>query len=562
MADRLTKNGYVVYYDNWPGSDHSNAYWEKIRKTEEEKVRNLLAQIPDPNNEYLLRIGKNLINLGEREKQKELKLLQQALGEDLTDANEYELINKFNEVIQGKKRFERAVDQIKRAAANYKNGQKQMAPVLSSLYLSHLQHTLGEEINQFIKKYSDHIMNNDLSDWEREYNDILDRAIEQALKDLLQYTNKDKIKDIYGTDEPQIELLRYFETLSHEQNVLTDIIRKKINVNNIRNLIKTNLEAIQFKKANGKNMTGFGWAKKAVGAAKSRAGQVGGSVNEFINQLIQGASESFENYNRGARTLVSETLKTDNVLIFSLESIIDIEKIMVDLDEQLSKSADLTESARIMSDYYEKNLSKLDKSFVIFTSGKAYSVNSSENLSHGFQNDKKRSIEQLPEILSQGEYGMSILKAQDFIKVLMNTIPDAVLDDKRDDVQKTLRLLLMQSMAYLLFDDWIALGGEVGDTNAIHAFTLNNIQVPLSYLLINAGNAIQTTIQYSQWFRVTLNMPKSIKYYDYHDYPTIDDKPDVQAAWEEQRQEALDLSTFSTHFLSNFYTTLIKNLPV
>ena len=556
----LPNDGYVVYSSQWDGGLGKHAWWNRVRQKQEDKVLNLLAHLPSENNDYYFQIGENLIKLGEQERNKELALISKALDIQVDEKDEVELINRFNEVIIGVQNYKRALNQINLAVANYKNGQKQMAPVLSSLYLPKLQQRLGEAIVNFIHKYEEELMHGDLTDWENMWEQLLTKAIDQALEDLLQYTNKDKIKDIYGTDVVHTELLDEFR---NNRDLFHTIIRNKINFEKVHDILIKNLEQVQIKLKSGKSLRGVkSWATAAVGGSKARAGQLGGSVNEFLNQLVQATGDSFKDYNRGAKTLISETLKTDNVLIFSLETKIDAEKIISGLDDALDKSVDLVESARIMNDYYEQHLKQLDNAFVVFTSGKAYGMSSFVNYGGGFQNDKHRSLEQLPDLLSQGPFAMSDQRAKDFLTVVVNAMPGAVLEDRRNTIETLLRTQLFQAMAYLLFDDWIALGNETGDTKAIHAFTLNNIEVPLSVLLMGAGEAIKKTVQYTRWFKVNVYYPDYVKYETRADYPQHENgSPNVEGAWEVQRVEAPGSISFSTHFLSNFYSEIISRLP-
>lgn len=558
----LTQDGYVVYSHNWPGTNHQNQSWNIIRSLKEYQVHNLLTQLPQPNNNYYYQIGQKLIDLGNEERKKEVALIEQALGEKVDISTEFKVVHEFNKIISGKENYEQALKQIKLATENYDDKHmKQMAPVLSSLFLSKFQHRLGEAINNFIKKYKEDLLMGDITQWEEQYEYILDKAIDDSFKDLFTYQNKEAKADIFGSEIQHLELLNEYlrQIGDSNDNIFTRMIRKKINVNNMKLLIQNRLVDIRKKISAGKNMTGWTWAKDVVGHSKSRAGQLGGTVNELIQQLVQSMGLTFNGNNRVGEILEGEKLKTDNILIFSEETTIDIQKAIEGLQQELQQnSKNLIESANTMSNYYESHLKNLKNSFIIYTSGKAYSLDTLGK-SGGFTNDKDRALDQLPIILQQGPNALDRDKVEKFMTVVANTRGGAVLESSRGRVNEYLEETLFQSMAYLLFDDWVAIGGEAGDNNAIHAFTLDNVQIPLSVLLKAAGQAMITTSNYKDWFSSKINYPKNLKYSSWREYPDKENLnsrgkvvKDVEGAWEEQRKEALDGFTFSTHFMKNF----------
>ena len=203
-----------------------------------------------------------------------------------------------------------------------------------------------------------------------------------------------------------------------------------------------------------------------------------------------------------------------------------------------------------------RNLKKLENAFVVYTSGKAY-ANKTLSDHGGFTGDKNRPISQLPTIVGQGPFGITEQRAQDFITLLINTMNGAILEDNKGSVRDEARDALFQSMAYLLFDDWVAIGEDAGDTKAIHAFTLNGIQIPLSVLLMGAGEAIIQVSGYKQYFNVQFTLPTKFLYETWKDYPTRinsrgEEVPNIVQAWKDQREDAIKRTSFTTHFLSNF----------
>ena len=111
-------------------------------------------------------------------------------------------------------------------------------------------------------------------------------------------------------------------------------------------------------------------------------------------------------------------------------------------------------------------------------------------------------------------------------------------------------------MANFMFDDWTNIG--VTTNNAIHIFSLDEVKIPLSYLLIATGKAMLNTISDpTSYFKVSFSVPNEIKYPE--KIQDFDVNIGMIGYWDEQRQIARKNSSFSIRFLSNF-KTLIKDL--
>lgn len=559
--DILNESGFVVYQ-----RDSRNAYWRRIRQKKEAQVRNLMGQIPAPNNDYYSRIGENLISLGKGERAKEIALINQALGTNFNVSDvaiEKEFIENFNQILIGADRYKKALQQITKANEEYTRGKKSLAPVLSSLFLSKLNKHLVPDLRKYINSHTEEILAGDTSDWEAISSEVLQKAAHKALEELLTTTSnlKDGEIDIFGTYATNVDLFK--EYLKEENSkIFFDLIESKIGLDNIKSIVAKHLEKIQYALLKGKRKTYSSWIANNIHTS-SRAGQFGGSVNEYIMQLEQAVANSLKESGRGARIMTNEMQKIDNALIISIDADVDANGILEDLSASLEGSESLIESANRMNEYYENHLKQLDKSFIIFSSGKAYGLNNFS--SHGFTNDKSRGIGDLRTVLTQGPNGMSIQKAQDFIDVVINAMPGAVLQGSQSAIKDSLRAEIFRSMAYLLFDDWIAIG-NIETTNAIHVFNLNGLEIPLSTLLIGAGQAIKAASQSSRWFRTDIHFPSNVKYPNGwqldDDYPMknvvrkrtgqLVSVPDVDQAWANQKEDAYSSVYFNTHFLSNF----------
>ena len=574
MAFLVNDHGYIVYERDT--NRISISYLEKIRKDEAEKINkaaeNVLS-ITTNKRGYFSEAGQKLIDLGIKEEARERALIDKVFGVNTEKiVSEADFIKAFNEIMIGKERFEQAVYQIKLALEKKTTGKvkKQLAPTISSLYLSKLNQKFGEKVNEYIHKHQAELLNGDTSKWERDVESIFLESASEALEALLSYTNKTGQVDIFGTYIEHEELFEQYVKDMNARAIFSELIKKKVDLKKMTNLMRENLETIQKRLIDKTRMSGWTWAKNALGVSNARTGQIGGTVDEFLNQLAQqvGGSVNLEGGRRAARVFLAETQKIDNVLLISTEADLDLNKILEELDTELGKnSSNLLEAAKNFSDYYENNLKNLTDSFIIYTSGKAYGLNDYSSM--GFTNDSKRSIQDLPAIFSFGQEGNAYKRAQDFIDVVSNTLEGAIMHSKLDQIKEALRVKIYESLAYLMFDDWISLGSEVNTdgANAIHAVTLNDVIIPISVLLKGAGEALKKAQTAStDWFRVKIMyQEKAIKYKDPKDYPEGNKNnkfPRAQAAWEDQRQVALDNITFTTHFMSNFWNYINNGFKI
>ena len=200
--------------------------------------------------------------------------------------------------------------------------------------------------------------------------------------------------------------------------------------------------------------------------------------------------------------------------------------------------------------FYNNTLSKLDKSFIVYESAKSYSLTGLD--SRGFGNTG--SFDELINIANQIGKREQI---DNLLKAFRNTIDGTIGSNRREEIKEKIRFTLSEAIAYFLFDDWKQIGES--NNNSIHMFSLDGVLVPLSYLLIAAGKAMQETEKNSSsFFKLSLTTPKEIK------YPTPLTSEEVGENsifhfWDIQREEASQNSKYSISFIKNF-TKLISQL--
>ena len=173
----------------------------------------------------------------------------------------------------------------------------------------------------------------------------------------------------------------------------------------------------------------------------------------------------------------------------------------------------------------------------------------------GFHNGGSMPLESLPSYIA--EAGLSVGNAQDFLVTAYNTVDGAIYASLRGTVENQLKLILTAAAAKLMFDDFSTIGVEnIGGSTgqAIHAFALEGVYLPSSYLFTQLGEALASAAKdYTKWVNVRVNIG-----FKNSSYPTNgpDDyvKPAIIDAWNKNIASAQAMSNFSVKFLSNFKT--------
>lgn len=541
----------------------SKGHWKNTLKRAEAEL-NTIPNLFDSVSDKLDEVANYLINIGQQEQAKEISLIEDKVG-DLIDRSIIEeakngdyrnFIQALNEVLMGKKRFEdmlrvlnnyinsieKTQEERRKKDPNYRR--KDRSAMISSYFGSYLINGIEQNVNKFQQYVRDNIIDLDSQDWENAFNKyVIDPAVDEMVKEM------NNAQEKYAGDEQVWQgLEEVYNTFQSFQGGLRDLIRKQVDFDSLRKELKE--KSSSTKKGYGyisrKNVT----SKMIIEEKNSRT--IGGLIYEYVNsafkKIVVTEKGSYIYSDRGGDVLESNMARTDSLQIISSTSEIDlneVDQIMKELNEHLLGSTSLEETRRRLQEFYNNRLSKLNKDFLVYTSAKSYALT---DAFRGFSGGTKQTLSEIPTYLSQ--VGIDENRAKLFISKVYSTISGGLIDDKQDSYKEELRIGLTQAMAYLLFDDWKQIGNEAGDNSSIHLFALNGIQVPLSYLLIASGKAIQEVkVRPTGFFQAHISLPQNIL------YPTpIQAKSvgEVEAKWEEQRNYALKNSTFSIHFLSNF----------
>lgn len=231
----------------------------------------------------------------------------------------------------------------------------------------------------------------------------------------------------------------------------------------------------------------------------------------------------------------SKNIKADNILTLSVDPTIVAEALEEARGDRDSNIAALSKLG--------SKLSNLDEGFIVYSSDKNYSLNSSFG---GFDAGRVGKSDNVANFLN------NVYQADSSVSTLIGAIQQlgkgAMLQGRKAEFEK----LLAQDVAYMLFDDFTTIGTVSTGGNAIHIMNLNGIMMPMSVFLSMLADAIEsvTEDEIRKLVNVTINAP-SIRYLTQDDqnaaYPN-----NPHAAWEYQKQYALEKTKITAKFLRDF----------
>ena len=503
--------------------------------------------------------GERLIALGKAEQIKELNLINQATGSNYTDTQDIKLfIQNFNEVLIGKKQFEAAQRRLKSALEKTNQDKSRRAPTIASWFTNALGTALNKNINEFISRNLMDLADQNFETWESSFDDIINKSIQDAFKNLLTKMQEKSGNELYGNEASWREVYQASQQIQGFSQYFQQMIRNKFDFDSIRNILQNNNVKLNNKTHRGiRKIIDSKDGLNLRNERKSRA--IGGSVQEFLDSIMTTIGQAAQQAtSSGTRVLSSEMAKTDTVTVYSYETQIDTDKLAQDianqLDESMQFSQSLLDANKIMEDFWNQYLSKLDDTFVIYGSTKAYAL--TENFS-GFHAGGERSLEDAKKIIT--EAGFDEEKVSKFINAAYNTGEGAILEAQRGEYSEQLEMALSGAIANLLFDDWMTIGKRAGGAQAIHVLQLDTLQIPLSIFLIAAGQALVSASKDSKrLISIKIQLPGKIKY----ENPITEIKggsmSEMLEYWNEQAEIAREQSTFSVSFLKNFKQMIME----
>lgn len=562
--------GYIIYNrkSNSPG-------WESIRqRAENEANANLLTSMSGITENFVNKssqISQKLLEMGRQEEEKEKRLINRVLGTEDADLKDVKIfIEKFNEVLVGKKQFELAKKRLDEAIKLGQNKErKDRAPTIASFFVSYLEKTLSDNINKLVNRKPEEILSWNNRKLKEIVDNIISSSIEKAVENMFNAENK-KGKEAYHGEWR--ELYEVYKRLENMPKSFEKMIRSKINMKGITNILKeqskkkVSNEHVKGKKR-GKNTKTL--IREVINTKEHKHRTIGGSVEEYIESLkilkdieIK-IGENKTVISGGSAVIETEKAKADVITVFNFDTNISInmQKLVETFVEETLPSKGLIDAKNKIDNFYNDNLKYLDDIAIIYGSTKSYTMASSFNKFHG---GGERKLSDAPIILSQ--LGVDYKKSNGFINALYNTMEGAIFHSNKESLRTAFKEQMTAALAYLLFDDWSTIGNVKNSPMAIHSFSLDGIELPLSVLLKAVGRAISSSLKEAEnFFSVTLTIPKKGIWSDEiitAEKLGITEKEmkvtHVMQEWERQKQEALTKSTFSVNFLRNF-KTIIKD---
>lgn len=545
-------DGNAIVYD-WAST---NAFWESIRQHELGYLTYSKA-IFDNNFTGVIDLGNRIIAQGQAERAKELEFIHKALPDFEFKENNIngDIIKAINRIIRGKKQFKYALERMRAAIKDSKaTDHKNLGPSASSLFTSYL----GTQLSKLFYDFAGQAKIQDpFSAWTTYLQTHLDEAIDGAFRVMTEEIGtKDEVNPIYGDAKQWREVGEAYRSIAGYAEEFRSMIKSKINFNELANMFQNEGNREIYRKArSGNRKSGFRTFADEKLHLKTQAGQRGGSVSEYVEDLIKRIAPTLVTVSdKGSAVLRNETITADSVALYTFSA--DIGMSMQQLVEELNASLDGTsgavEGARRLQEFYDRNLSKLDDTFIVYESDKMYKL---DNNFSGFHNGGNHPLKQLGDYIA--EAGISAEAGMDFVKTAYNTLQTAVYEGSRDEIQEQITNILMAAAAKLLFSDWATVGvRQNSGAKALHVLNLDGFLIPSSYLLTKLGVAMKNAAKDTRkWFAVTVHLPETVVYTGKSGKLGANDKEIKDALyklWKDQYNKAEQESYFSVKFLSNF----------
>lgn len=237
-------------------------------------------------------------------------------------------------------------------------------------------------------------------------------------------------------------------------------------------------------------------------------------------------------------------IKANNILTLNIDPSIVVETLE-------RAGANRKENINALTELGVK-LSQLDDGFIVYSSDRNYSLNKN------FRGFSAGSLG-----TSAEKFLSNVYKNSDSMNTLIGAIQQlgegAMMEGSRAEFEQ----LLAQDIAYMLFDDYSTIGQVSTGGQAIHIMNLNGIMMPMSVILSLLADAIDSLETSGpegirRIVSVNIKAPAIL-------YPTDADQKaahpnDSMAAWNQQRQYALDHTKISASFLRNFNSIISQYL--
>lgn len=540
QGDFYTYDKNFVFYkrlndDNAFQSNH----WKKVHDTANSYFNKDLDSLEG---KEIKRVANSLINKGKAERTKELNLFKEKLGisniDEQTDYSTY--INSINKIIGLRDDYEKLLRLMKQQAKG-----KNRATGAMSYFESYLQTTLTENIRKFIysnkgkKSVEEYIEKNSLKTWEDNLERIIIKSFDDAIKKI-----GDR-KDLLDDEELFLwkDIIKVLDKSEQQYKLLHSTIYTRYNLDNVKKELNKWFIGLT-NTGTTKGLSTF--IKKSYDMNEKSYRSAAGFMEEFVENMLPDKIEVAEgkNYYRSSSVMNSNMLKADSVQLYSENINLKLQELTDKMSSEITGNLNLTDARNQLETFYNEHLKEVDDLFITYTSSKLYSLGDSFRGFTGANLKGAGIIKFLNNVTNNKSEG------QKAIRLLINCAYGTIGENQQEKVKMNITTMLSEYMAELLFDDWITLGKE--NNNAIHIFTLNNIKVPLSVLLIGAGQALlDGHDSLRRWFKIYYTIPDEIKKYK-DETIKIEEGKVLKDYWIEQRNYSIKQTQLGVKFLGNF----------
>lgn len=469
----------------------------------------------------------NLRALAAAEAAKERALIEKifgtSVGLDPMSPNFYaELIKGLNYALSSRQIFERMINRIKA-------GETQIS--IAALMGSYIGTAIVDAVDEMdpAAKIKSMMLANSRLDFNTAANevmsDLLDKAFERGIERAL---NSADFRG--GEDRGYQELIQYLS-----DNAGSAFIAQLKKIWHLEELKQQIIDSMKKYSINKRNKVVKKQAKEKINTNMwQRGGLTLEAISAYVMNAIGGISGS--NFQLSAEVIGDTGGKADTIATFGMD--IDATEVGRIFDENLEGSVSRERNIAAMQAVVDR-LSGINDGFIIYTSAKNYSLSKNFN---GFSSGEGVNLNTYAAVMS-GTGSIDSL-----VGAVMNTIPGTIGEGTKAYLEK----VIATDIANMLFDDVETIGYQSGGANAIHLMYLNGIYVPLSFLLNELANAIESiAANPNQFVNATISAPASLKVQP----PENTGMPN----WHRQAVLAKDGIVIKMRFLSNF-SAIINSL--
>lgn len=538
---------FYVFYKRL-GSE-SGADYKTVYKRELGKVKGINKQLNSKAKR--LEVGNQLKAVAAQERAKELALLRELFGVDLSSqigkrGFAQQLINTINACLNIKSVYERNlkllldkdISRKEKITISYFptyfvsawNELKIVDIINNNIRGCRNNEVIGERINKVLDQYLPQVM--DLA---------LEKMLVKARAETDRGNNKASASNAY------LEFYKAIQQLGNQslfKNTLYDIFK----INEIKDALSVTIG----KKRNTTRLEKFDLKKYMTRNTRSTSGITYEAYAAQVYELI--ASTHFkgnETMKPHIETSVYHTgstkMRPDIVSTYNID--VDLTDIL-ESDQTGRKSTDVALFREI-----GERLKKFDKGFIVYTNAKNYYLKGQKGGDfEGFHGTTEFNIRQLADIINR--FNATGLPKNDLIEALVQLTDGAIGSDK--SLRTNIESFLAEQIAYILFDDVDTIGVQNGGARAIHLLDLNGVIFPLSVMLETLANAFTsyfTKIKESVDIQINSTTILFQTNKDEVDYIVKEygsgktDSGDPEVAWAHQREDTLDNTKIAVLFL-------------